>query len=329
MRTSSRIRAATAVVAALMLVGLPASAQDDAAAGIDCDTGGQAYTIGSMIWNTSIPFYSNLIRGEQEQGDNYGITVDVRNGEGDIGTEVAVVQQFINEGVDLILVSPSDAQGIVPVIAQANEAGIPVIEVNSTVGDGAETVTYVGADDFEFGQMQGELLKQALPDGGKVGYILGHLGVSAQILRQDGLMDALQGVENIEIVEEQSADWDNAAALAITQDWLNKYPKGELHAIIDQGPEGATAAQFAKDNGREEIKFLMGDYPADVKAGIEAGSIYGTVNQDPYPQGTSAVDMACLVLTGRQAEVPTPNVYLPLPIVTAENVADYPPAWGG
>ena len=141
-------------------------------------------------------------------------------------------------------------------------------------------------------------------------------------------MDALQGVENIEIVEEQSADWDNAQALALTQDWLNKYPKGELHAIIDQGPEGATAAQFAKDNGREEIKFLMGDYPADVKAGIEAGSIYGTVNQDPYPQGTTAVDMACLVLTGRQAEVPTPNVYLPLPIVTAENVADYPPAVG-
>ena len=87
--------------------------------------------------------------------------------------------------------------------------------------------------------------------------------------------------------------------------------------------------QFAKDNGREEIKFLMGDYPADVKAGSEAGSIYGTVNQDPYPQGTTAVDMACLVLTGRQAEVPTPNVYLPLPIVTAENVAEYPPAWGG
>ena len=90
-------------------------------------------------------------------------------------------------------------------------------------------------------------------------------------------MDALQGVDNIEIVEEQSADWDNAEALAITQDWLNKYPKGELDAIIDQGPEGATAAQFAHDNGRDEIKFLMGDYPADVKAGIEAGSIYGTV----------------------------------------------------
>lgn len=329
MRRSSRAKGVLALAAGMLLIGAPVSAQETSEPEATCDTGGQAYTVGSMIWNTSIPFYSNLIRGEQEQGETYGINVDVRNGNGDIGTEVAVIQQFITEGVDLILVSPSDAQGIVPVIQQANQAGIPVIEVNSTVGDDAETVTYVGADDFEFGQMQGELLKQALPDGGTVGYIMGHLGVSAQTLREDGLMDALEGVENIEIVEVQSADWDNAKALAVTQDWLNKYPAGELDAIIDQGPEGATAAQFAHDNGRSEILFLMGDYPADVKAGIEAGYIHGTVNQDPYPQGTTAVDMACLVLTGRGAEVPTPNVYLPLPIVTADNVADYPPAWGG
>jgi ribose transport system substrate-binding protein len=282
-----------------------------------------------MIWNTSVPFYSNLIRGEQEQGATYGMTVDVRNGNADIATEVAVIQQFIAEKFDLILVSASDSQGIAPVVKQANEAGIPVISVNSTVGEGAEVVTYVGADDFEFGQMQGEMLKQALPDGGKVAYILGHLGVSAQTLREEGLMDSLKGVTNIEIVDKQSADWDNAKALALTQDWLNRFPKGELDAIIDQGPEGATAAKWAHDNGRDEVKFLMGDYPADVKTGIEQGYIHGTVNQDPYPQGTAAIDMACYVLSGQGDLVPTPNYYLPLPIVTKENVDQYPAAWGG
>lgn len=331
MRTARSLKGTAVLVGGVLLLSLPASAQDteESATDLACDTGGESYTIGSMIWNTSIPFYSNLIAGEQERGAEYGIDVQVRDGQGDIGTEVAVIQQFINEGVDLILVSPSNPEGIVPVIQLANEAGIPVIEVNSTVGDGAETVTYVGADDFEFGQRQGDLLMQALPDGGNVGYIMGALGVSAQTLRRDGLMDTLQGVDNITIVEEQSANWDNAEALALTQDWLNKYSEGEIDAVLDQGPEGATAAQYAHENGREEIKFLMGDYPADVKTGIESGYIFGTVNQDPYPQGTTAVDMACLVLTGRVDEVPTPNVYLPLPIVTADNVAEYPPAWGG
>jgi ribose transport system substrate-binding protein len=343
MRWSRRVAAMAAVVVTLTLAtgtvvtGADPSAAPGASAAVTaptasfppCTPSKQGLKIGSMIWNTSIPFYSNLIKGEQDQGAKYGMTVDVRNGNADIANEVAVIQQFITEKFDAILVSASDPQGIAPVVKQANDAGIPVISVNSTVGEGAQVVTYVGADDYEFGLMQGEMLKQALPNGGKVAYILGHLGVSAQTLREQGLMDSLKGVTNIEIVDKLSADWDNAKALAITQDWLNRFPKGQLDAVIDQGPEGATAAKWAYDNGRQEIKFLMGDYPADVKTGIEQGYIYGTVDQDPYPQGTSAVEMACLVLSGQQSVVPTPHYYLPLPIVTKENVSQYPAAWGG
>jgi ribose transport system substrate-binding protein len=143
------------------------------------------------------------------------------------------------------------------------------------------------------------------------------------------MMDYLKDYPKVEILAKQSADWDNAKALAITQDWLSKYPKGTIDAIVDQGPEGATGAKYGFDNGRTEIKFMMGDYPADVKAGIEAGYIYGTVDQDPYPQGVNAVDQAYYWLTGQKDKVVTPQLYLPLPIVTKDNVSQYPAAWGG
>jgi ABC-type sugar transport system substrate-binding protein len=343
MRWSRRVAAMAAVVVTLTLAtgtvvtGADPSAAPAASAAVTtpaasfppCTPSKQGLKIGSMIWNTSIPFYSNLIKGEQEQAAKYGMTVDIQSGNGDIATEVALINQFIAQKVDLILVTPSDAQGIVPVIKQANAAGIPVISVNNTVGEGAQVVTFVGANDVQFGQQQGEMLKQALPNGGKVAYILGHLGASAQTLREQGLMDSLKGVTNIQIVDKQTGEWDNAKALALTQDWLSRFPKGQLDAIIDQGPEGATAAKYAHDNGRDEIKFLVGDYPADVKTGITQGYIYGTVDQDPYPQGVAGIDMACYVLSGQQSVVPTPNYYLPLPIVTKENVDQYPAAWGG
>ncbi|MGO4836978.1 sugar ABC transporter substrate-binding protein, partial [Rhizobiaceae sp. 2RAB30] len=231
----------------------------------------------------------------------------------------------------VILITPSNAKGIVPVVKQANEAGIPVIAVNNRVdtSSGAKIVTFVGVDDFTFGQQQGELLAKAIGGKGKVAYILGKLGTSSQIDRKAGLMDTLKKYPDITIVEEQSADWDNAKALAVTQDFLSRYPAGMIDAIVDQGPEGVNGASFAKQSGRTDVKFILGDYPADVRKAIQDGTVYGTVNQDPAPQGVTAVQDAIKLLDGKAAEIPTPNHYLELPIITKDNVEQYPPAWGG
>jgi ribose transport system substrate-binding protein len=289
------------------------------------------YRLGYMIWNTSVPFYSNLIRGAQDTAKAEGVTIDIQSGNGDLATQISVVQQFIAQDVDMILISPSDPKGIVPVIRQATAAGIPVMAVN-TMADtstGAEVITYVGVDDFAFGQKQGELLAQAIGNKGKVAYIMGKLGTSAQLARKGGLEDTLKKFPEIEIVESQAADWDNARALALTQDFLSKYPQGSLAAIVDQGPEGVNGATFAAQQGRTDVKFIMGDYPLDVRNAIIKGTVHGTVNQDPAPQGVNGVKDAVLWLDGKKDAVPAPNHYLELPIITKDNVEQYPPAWGG
>jgi ribose transport system substrate-binding protein len=287
------------------------------------------YKLGYMIWNASVPFYSNLIKKAQETAKEEGVTIDIQSGNGDLATQISVVQNFIAQGVDMILISPSDPKGIVPVIRQATAAGIPVMAVNTKAdtSTGAQVVTYV--DDFVFGQRQGELLARAIGGKGKVGYIMGKLGTSAELDRKAGLDDTLKKHPEIEIVGAQAADWDNAKALAITQDFLSKYPKGNLAAIVDQGPEGVTGANFAAEQGRTDVTFIMGDYPLDVRNAILKGTVHGTVDQDPSPQGVFAVKDAVLWLNGKKDAVPSPNHYLDLPIITKENVDKYPAAWGG
>ena len=286
--------------------------------------------IGFMIWNTSVPFYSNLIKGANETAEKHGIKLDIQSGNGDLATQISVVQQFIAQQVDMILIAPSDPKGIVPVIRQANDANIPVMAVNTSadLSTGAKVVTYVGVDDFAFGQRQGELVVKAVGENAKIAYILGKLGTSAQLAREAGLMDTLNKYPGIEIVEKQAADWDNSKALAITQDYLSKYQPGTIAAIVDQGPEGVNGANFAAENGRTDVKFIMGDYPADVRNAIIKGTVYGTVNQDPAPQGVTAIEDAVLVLTGKADQVPTPNHFLELPTITQENVEQYKAAWG-
>ena len=286
--------------------------------------------LGVTVAYLSVPFYAGFKQGLDDAAKQFGFEYDLRDGKGDPATEVANIQNFIAEGVDLILLTPM-SEGTIPAIIQANQAGVPVIEVNNKAGfgsDQAEVVTYVGADDVEFGRLQGELLEQVYGDAPlKIGYVMGIPGTSPQILRAQGFKEALADLPNYEIVAEVNDDFDSAKALAVTQDLLSRFPKGELDVIVMQGPEGVAAADFARQNGREEVKFVLGDYPADVRQAIMDGYVLGTINQDPYPQAYEGVHMAWLFLNGQEADIPQPN-YLELPIITIDNAEATPPAWG-
>ncbi|MCM5558933.1 sugar ABC transporter substrate-binding protein [Pleomorphomonas sp. JP5] len=288
------------------------------------------YRIGFMVWDTAQPFYSNMMKAARDTAKAEGVSLDIQGGKADLTTEISLVQQFIAQQVDLILLTASDPKGIVPAVRLANAANIPVIAVNTRVdtSGGAEIVTYVGADDYAFGQIQGKLLAQAIGGKGKVAYIMGTLGMSPQLNRKAGLEDTLKSYPDIKLVETQVANWDSAQALAVTQDFLSKYPEGALDVILDQGPEAVNGANFAVQHDRTDVKFIMGDYPANVRNAILKGTVYGTVNQDPSPQGANAVKDAILWLDGHKDAVPQPNHYLDLPIVTKENADKFPAAWG-
>ena len=287
--------------------------------------------IGVSVAYLSVPFYANFKTGLEDGAKRFGFEYDLRDGGGgDLAVEVGNMQDFIAQNYDLILLTPS-GEGIIPGIVEANNAGIPVIEVNNRAGfesGKAEVVTYVGADDVEYGRQQARLVNQLFGDNSaKIGYVQGITGTSPQINRAQGFNEVLETFPQYEIVATVTDDFDSAKALAVTQDLLTRFPKGELDAVVMQGPEGVAAAQFAQQNGREEIKFVLGDYDAGVRQAIIDGSVAGTVNQDPYPQAFEAMHMAWLYLNGRESEIPVP-FFQPLPIITIENVEATPPSWG-
>lgn len=283
------------------------------------------YKVGSMVWDTTNPFYVNFIKGQKDAAAKFGVELDVQNGNSKLETQVAVVQQFIAQKKDLIIVTPGDAQGIVPVVKQALAASIPVIAANNNVAKGPDIVTFVGSSNYDFGQLQCKLLVQAIGESGNVGYILGALGTDPQVNREKGFADCLKDHPNIKIVAKQTANWDNAQALAVVQDWLNKYPKGQLAAIVDQGPEAVVGAQNAQKTGRSDVKFVLGNYPATVQKAVIDGIVFGTIVEDPYRQGYTSVEYAFDWLSGAKDKVERPQHYMKNPVITKENAASVPP----
>jgi len=114
-------RRAVAALTAVAIMGTVSAAE----------AANKPYKLGYMIWNAPVPFYSNLIKKAQETAKEEGVTIDIQSGNGDLATQISVVQNFIAQGLDMILISPSDPKGIVPVIRQATAAGIPVMAVNT------------------------------------------------------------------------------------------------------------------------------------------------------------------------------------------------------
>ena len=287
--------------------------------------------IGVSVAYLKVPFYANFKTGLEDGAKQFGFTYDLVDGNsGDVATELANLQNFIAQKKDLVLLTPS-GEGIIPGIKLVNDAGIPLIEVNNKAGFGRKEVnvlTYVGADDVEFGRLQGKLLDQAF--GGnkaRIAYVMGFAGSPAQVLRAKGWDEFRAKNSQYDEVARVTDDFDAAKALAVVQDLLSRFPKGQLDAIVMQGPEASAAVDFATRNGRDEIKFIVGDYPEDVRQLIYDGKIFGTVDQDPYPQAYNAMKMAWLHFNGKDAEIPKPY-FLPLPLVTKENAEKTPAAWG-
>jgi ABC-type sugar transport system substrate-binding protein len=314
--------AAAALASALALAGCGASS-DDASAG-----GKETFTIGVAQASTTIPFLATLDDAITKEAKRLGMKTVILNGNLDNAKQASNVETLISKRVDAIIVVSSSPTAVVGAIAKAEKAGIPVFAVNAKLDKAAKIVTYVGQSDHEYGKAQGDLVMKALPDGGKIAVILGPLGDTAQVDRLAGLKDAIKSRPDIEIVAKPVDEFDNAKNLAVTQDLLSKYPKGSLDAVVAQGPQMYVGANYAKKQGRTDIKFIAGDYPTQIEDAIRSGAVYGTVDQSPVLEGTMGAQYAHYWLTGQKDKVKVPEDIIDLPIVTKANVDKDRATWG-
>lgn len=280
--------------------------------------------IGVMLFNTDLPAYAPLTAGINATATELGVEVDIQNGQLDPARQAQLVQQFVTQRVDAIVISASDANAIVPAVRQANAAGIPVLGLTNDIGEGAERLTYVGSDNVAFGEILAQGALEATKPDAKVAVILGALGTTSERQRTEGIEKFVATNPGMQIIAKQTANWDNAQALKVGQDLLAKYPPGTLDAIICEGPEGAAAAKYAASAGRTDVKFIVGDTSQDVLAQLEAGTIAGTAFQNFFDQGGTAIQYAVDAASGRDAQVPQPNAYAPIELYTAADVAKIP-----
>lgn len=139
-------------------------------------------------------WYQNVIKGMQDRAAQLGIAFEVRDANLDVAKEVAAAEDFMSEGVDVLIVTPVNEEGVVPLVRRAKEDGIPmVLEGNPVKG----MTTMVAICDYDTGYhagvAAGEYAKAHLGGVAKVMNV-GLPLLSATVLRSNGFMDGLKTI---------------------------------------------------------------------------------------------------------------------------------------
>jgi ribose transport system substrate-binding protein len=249
----------------------------------------------------------------------------------DSDSQAQQIQQVISEKPDALVVLPQDGEALTPVAEQAEDAGIPVVNIDRLFSSpNAATATILG-DNYQIGSLAAEYISEQLNCKGKIAEIEGLAGISVTQERTEGFEDQLKKScpdGGVEIVASQPADFNPEKGLTVMENILEAQP--ELDAVYTQDDDMAQGVvQAIRNAGRDDEMFLtgVGGSQAAMEQIKEGGLYRATFLYNPNI-AASAVNMARLLALGEGfSELVPPQVprqiVVPAEAVTKENVAEY------
>ncbi len=259
-------------------------------------------TIGLVVSTLNNPFFVDLRDGAQAKADELGAKLVVLDSQDDSATEMSNVEDLITQGVDLIMINPTDSDAVGNAVAAANEAKIPVITLDRSANSG-EVAAHVASDNVAGGKMAGEFMVEKLGGKGKVVELEGIPGASAARDRGEGFNAAIAG-SGLEVVAKQTANFDRAEGLSVMENILQAQP--EINAVFAHNDEMALGALEAIKASGRDIMVVGFDATDDAVKAVKAGEMAATVQQLPKEIGGIGVDTAMKVIAGETVEAYIP-----------------------
>ena len=206
------------------------------------------------------------------------------------------IEQFIKEGVDLLIVSPNQIHTISSVIDKAYDAGIPVILFDRKT-DSRKYTAFIGADNYEAGHEIGYFIGQQLEGKGNIAEICGLQASSPAIERNRGFMDALKNYPNVKVVARGYGDWIKESGVTAMDSILVQSKESFQYVFAQNDRMALGALQSIKKHKVKGIKIVgidalpvPGGGMENVRDGnLEASYIYPT-------RGDSVMQLALNIL---------------------------------
>ena len=278
----------------------------------------------AFITNTTSNFWTIARKGcEKADAELADVKVAFKTtNTGAVDEQNRIIRDTLNiDEADAIAISPVDPVGQKSVINEAARRAL-LITHDSDAPD-SERVLYLGADNRAAGRQAGQLIKEALPQGGKIMVFVGRSEALNAQERFEGLKESLHG-SKVEIIDLMTDDANQSRARENAYQALKQHPDiaGMVGLWSYNGP--AILQAIGPEGQLGKIKIVCFDDEPQTLAAIKEGSIFGTVAQQPFEYGYQAVQAAAKILRGDRSAVPAnKTVFIPTVVIRRKDVDDY------
>lgn len=289
-----------------------------------CNRGGagQPHRLAFVTNNTS-DFWTIARRGtEKAAAELPKAVIQFKiNSDGSAAEQQRIVDDLLAAGVDGIAISPVDPVNQLQMLNRAAQQSVVITQDSDAPN--SDRVCYIGTDNIAAGRQAGTLVKEALPQGGKIMVFVGTLDAANAQQRYQGLKEALQG-SNVQILDVRTDNTDRVRAKSNAADTLVNQP--DLAAMVGlwsyNGPAIVNAVRDAGKAGK--VKIVAFDEEDETLNGIKEGSIYATVVQQPFEFGYQSMKLLAQILDGDRSGIPpSKQTFVPTLAIKKDNVEDF------
>jgi len=286
------------------------------------NTSGKNFKL-AFVTNNASDYWTIARKGvEKADAELNDVTVDFRlPGEGTAAEQKRIIDDLVSTGIAGIAISPVDPDNQTQLINDTAKKALVITQDSDAPK--SDRALYIGTDNVAAGRQAGELLKEALPNGGKIMVFVGKSDARNAAERFQGLKEALQG-SKVEILDIRTDDTDRARAKSNAADTLVKYP--DIAGLVGLWSyNGPAILNAVKDAGKVgQVKIVCFDEEDETLAGVKDGSIFATVVQQPFEFGYQSVKLMAQILGGDKSAIPAnKQINVPTLVIKKDSVEEF------
>jgi ribose transport system substrate-binding protein len=277
----------------------------------------------ALVTNASADFWTIARRGTEKAAEelpNYNIEMYVVS-EATAAAQRRILDDLLTRGVAGVSISVVDPANSNEILNKVAEQAV-LFTTDSDAPD-TDRALYIGTDNVAAGEQAGELIKKALPDGGKIMLFVGTMGAANARERVEGIKNVLEGTK-IEILDIRTDEVDFVRAKRNVEDTLTTYP--DIDGLVGlwsyNTPQIVEAVKAAGKQG--QVKVIGFDEDPVTLRGIADGIVEATVVQQPYEFGYQSMKLLARYIEGDKSFIPDDErLIIPTKIIDKSNVEDF------